>query len=64
MIKKHLFYYALFALIILIVDLLFYYINHKSIDIEEIIKVLKILLITGVTVVPLQLFLEKKKNKK
>lgn len=64
MIKKHLFYYAIFALIMLIVDLLLYYGNHKSIDIEEVVNVIKILLLTGVVVIPLQLFIEKRKNKK
>jgi hypothetical protein len=63
MIKKQFFNFAIFSVIILIVDLLIYFINHGNISFGELIKMLKLLLLTGVVLVPLFLYIEKRMKK-
>ena len=61
--KKHLLSFMVFAIAILAVDMLLYFINHGNVTTEEFVKVLKVIALTGVVLVPLQYYIEKKKRK-
>ena len=63
MMKKHLLSFMVFAIAILAVDLLLYFINHGNVTTEEFIKVLKVIVLTGVVLVPIQYYIGKKKRK-
>jgi|GEM_PF-5260907 len=62
--KKHLYHFAWVATIIFTLDLSIYYIRNGHISCEEINQVLILLLLTGLTIIPLQIFLDKKKKHK
>lgn len=55
--------FLLVAVIIICVDLFLYYMEYKTFSISELWHVLKILCLTGITLIPITIYIEKYKRK-
>lgn len=55
--------FLLVAVIITCVDMFLYYIEYKTFSVSELWHVLKVLCLTGITLIPIMIYIETRKRK-